>query len=81
MNTYTVKELRAELKAAGYKLSVKTYSDFMAGQIKSADGEAISGYFTPEALAAHRQRHARAFDLLEKYKGQTFDGAFRVVLS
>lgn len=79
--TYTIQELRAELKASGYKLATKTYSDFMSGQIKSADGETLAGYFTPEELAAHRQRHARAFDVLEKYKGQTFDGAFRVVLS
>jgi hypothetical protein len=78
---FTVQELRKELRAAGYKLSVKTYSDFKSGEIRAPNGDGLTGYFTPEGLVAHRARHAAAFDILDKYKGQTFDGDFRVVLS
>ena len=78
---YTVQELRKELRAAGYKLNVKTYSDFKSGEIRAPNGDGLTGYFTPEGLAAHRARHTAAFDILDKYKGQTFDGDFRVVLS
>ena len=79
--SYTMKELRAELKAIGYKVATKSYSDFKAGRILSAEGESLEGYFTPEELAEHRTKHAQAFKILEKYKGQTFDGFFRMVLS
>ena len=78
---YTVQDLRKELKTAGYKLSVKTYSDFKSGEIRAPNGDGLTGYFTPEGFAAHRARHAAAFAILDKYKGQTFDGGFRVVLS
>ena len=78
---YTVQELRKELKAAGYKLSVKTYSEFKSGEIRAPNGDGLTGYFTPEGFAAHREKHAPAFAILEKYKGQTFDGEYRVVLS
>lgn len=79
--SYEIKDLRKELRAIGYKLKTKTYSDFIGAAVIGADGETLAGYFTPEELSVHRARHAAAFAVIEKFKGQTFDGGFRVVIS
>lgn len=78
---YTVTELRRELKAIGYKIKVKTFSDFKSGTIVDSAGETLSGYFTPDELTLHREKHRAAFAVLEKYRGKTFDGMMRIVLS
>ena len=78
--TYTVTELRRELKAIGYKVKIKTYSEFKSGQIVDSNGDPISGYFTPSEFEIHREKHKSAFDILDKYKGNTWDGEFRIVL-
>lgn len=77
---HDLKTLRRELKAIGYNVRVKTYSDFKEGTIVDSNGETLSGYFTPDELKVHREKHNAAFAILEKYQGNTFDGMFRVVL-
>ena len=78
--TYTVTELRRELKAIGYKVKIKTYSEFKSGQIVDSNGDPLSGYFTESEFEIHREKHKSAFDILDKYKGNTFEDGLRVVL-
>lgn len=77
---YTLKDLRQELKAIGYKVKIKTYSEFKSGTIVSNDGESISGYFTPEELIEHKKKHNSAILVRDKFKGKVWDGEFRIVL-
>lgn len=81
MSQYTLTELRRELKSIGYKVKIKTYSEFKSGTIMDLNGEELSGYFSPEELNLHREKHCDAFAILDKYKGNTFDGMMRIVLS
>lgn len=78
--TYTLKDLRQELKAIGYKVKIKTHSEFKSGTIVSADGESISGYFTPEELIEHQKKHNAAIHVRDKFKGKVWDDEFRIVL-
>lgn len=78
--TYALKDLRQELKAIGYKVKIKTYSEFKSGTIVSNDGEPISGYFTPEELIEHQKKHNPAILVRDKFKGKVWDGEFRIVL-
>jgi hypothetical protein len=81
MENKTLAEARKALKAAGYKVKIKTYSDFCGATVIAPNGDEINGglYFTPDELAAHRAEHAAAFAVLDAFKGRTFDGGFRVV--
>lgn len=51
-----IKTMRRELKALGYKVRVKTYSDFSAATVLDADGDAVNtgNVFPPEWLEKHR---------------------------
>jgi len=77
----TIKEARAAFRAIGYKIRVKTYSDFCAATVLAPNGDAINGgrMFTPEEITAFRAQHAAALALVDTFKGRTFDGDFRVV--
>jgi len=76
----TLSEARKAFRAIGYKIRVKTYSDFCAATVVTPNGETLNGgYFTPEELARFQAEHAPALAVLDTFKGRTFDGAFRVV--
>lgn len=80
--TYELKELRKELRAIGYKVKTKSYSDFIGASVLCGAGESIlGGYFTPYELEAHREKHAEALAVVDRYKGNTFDCGFRVVIT
>jgi hypothetical protein len=81
MEKRSIQEARKAFKAIGYKVSIKTYSDFCAATVKAPNGDQINGglYFTPEGLAQFKAGHAPALAILDSFKGRTFDGAFRVV--
>lgn len=78
----TIQELRAALKPLGYKIKTKTYSAFIGAEI-TKDGMNINpGCFrSQDDAAAWRATHAAALAIIESFKGQTFDGDFRVVLT
>ncbi len=80
MESKTLTEARKAFKAAGYKVKVKTYSEFCGATVTAPNGDAVNGgMFTPDELAAHRAEHAAAFAVLDTFKGRTFDGGFRVI--
>lgn len=81
MEKRTIQEARKAFKALGYRVKVKTYSDFCGAAVIAPNGEQINGglYFTPEGLAQFKAEHAPALAVLADFKGCTFDGAFRVV--
>ena len=79
--THTIKEARAAFRAIGYKIRIRTYSDFCGATILAPAGEVINGgrMFTTEELAAFRAQHVAALALVDVFKGKTFDGDFRIV--
>ena len=80
--TYQINEFRKALKAIGYKASVKAYSEFFgASVIHVATGETITGRtFWPDDLEAFKTQHGAALEVIERFKGKTFNGGFRVVI-
>ena len=79
----TIKDLRKELKEIGYKLKIKSYSEFKAGDIISHEGHKINGSQWFNSKAEHeawRAKHEQALSIKDKYKGKLFDGFYRVVL-
>jgi len=81
MEKKTLSEARAAFKALGYKIKVKTYSEFCGADIVAPNGDKINGglYFTPEGLAQFKAEHAPALAILDTFKGRTFNGEYRVV--
>jgi hypothetical protein len=78
---FTLAELRKELRAAGYRLKTRRYSDFIGADILAPDGSEI---MTIGVLDQHIERlkaHPDALAIRDKYKGKTFDGDYRVVLT
>ena len=79
---YELKEFRKELREIGYKVKTKSYSDFIGASVLCQDGESVlGGYFTPSELEDHKRKHAAALSLIDRYRGKTFYGGFRVVIS
>ena len=80
--TYQINEFRKALKAIGYKTSVKAYSEFFGASVTHvASGETITGRtFWPEELEAFKTQHGAALEVIERFKGKTFNGGFRVVI-
>lgn len=79
----TLTDFRKALRTLGYKVSVKTYSQFMAAAVTHKEsGETITGrMFRPDELESFRAAHGPALSVIERFKGCTFDGGFRVVIS
>lgn len=73
---YTIAELRKALKTAGYKLQIKTYSDFKAGIIKDNNGATMPSIYTQE----NYKHWEAARQIREFYKGKVFDDLYRVVI-
>ena len=74
--TYTIKELRKELKEAGFKLKIVTHSDFKAGTIFHNDGTKLTSIMNREGF----EKFKKATEIREKYKGKIFDGLYRVTI-
>jgi len=78
---HTIKELRAALKSEGCTVKVKTFSDFKSATVLNSEGLPVyQGYFTPEEFQAHKEKNAKAIEIIEHFKGKVFDGCFRVVV-
>ena len=71
-----IKDLRRELKLLGYKLRMKKYSEFIAGDIVKNDITVNRGCFT----LAHLKEHSECLNIIKKYKGKIEHDGYRVVL-
>jgi len=72
----TIQTLRKELRQAGYKMRVKTYTDFKAVIVMNADGDAMPSIFTTDT----RPQWQKAIAIKAPYKGNLTDGFYNVVL-
>ena len=78
-----IKDLRKELKEIGYKLKIKSYSDFKTGDVIGEDGQEINrvqSFADQDEYKAWRAKHGQALDIIDKYKGKLFDRPHRVLL-
>ena len=74
--TYNKKDIRKSFKDIGYKVSFKTYSDFIARTVKHIDGQEMPSMFTSDTL----NKFKPAIDLRNTFKGQCFENSYRIVL-
>jgi hypothetical protein len=74
--TYNKTDIRKAFKDIGYKISFKTYTDFIACIIKHEDGQEMPSIFTSETL----NKFKPAIDLKNTLKGQCFECDYRIVL-
>jgi hypothetical protein len=74
--TYNKKDVKKSFKDIGYKVSFKTYSNFIACIIKHEDGQEMPSMFTSETL----NKFKLAIDLKNVVKGQCFENSYRIVL-
>lgn len=73
----TLSEVKSTIKAMGYKTNLKSYSDFKALSVLTADNQALNGVMTAETYAKHKA----LFEYVASVKGTIFDGFYRVVIA
>ena len=73
---YNKTDIKKSFKDIGYKISFKTYSNFIACIIKHEDGQEMPSMFTSETL----NKFKPASDLRNTLKGQCFECDYRIVL-
>ena len=77
----TLAGFRKEMKALGYRVTVKRYSDFKAAVVTAADGTVINAgnVFIGEQGRAHLEAHAGYYDYKRRH-GSIFEDGWRIVL-
>ena len=75
-NLFTINQLRLELKNNGYRLKIKTYSEFKSAEIIASNNLVLPSIFTKGNLKEWKI----ALDIKEKYKGKIFDNGYPVIL-
>lgn len=80
--TYTLAELRSALRKAGAKIRTMRYSEFIGTKITDSEGNELQGaiFRSSEDVKAWRKKNAAALEVMEKFKGKTYDGMMRVII-
>lgn len=77
METVTLKEARSQFKSIGYKLKVKTYSDFKHADIVHIE---TNKNLTSVLSRKDYDFHKTAIELRDCIKGNIYDGLYRVTI-
>jgi len=74
----TLQDFKRVMKAAGIRVGINRYSDFIAAKLKTESGVTLNNTITTPAL---REKHGDKLGFISTYKAnyEVFDGMTRVV--